>query len=270
MEILDFKTIAKEYQNAGITDSDWARISLQNRVTAYNAMVAPDDGSGVTCPQCRGKGTVAVVSPHSGNFTILPCRCHGTRLTVKRLQKCGVWKQAQRYTLDNFHTDTVVQKTMKSVTQQFLEQPKGHWLMLCGQSGSGKTHLCTAAFVQLTHKLGLAGEYFLWNRDGRRLKAAVLEDNQGVWERYKETELLYIDDLFKDAASDADKRMAFELLDYRYNNDLLTILSSELSLDQRLALDEAIAGHIREKCGPYLVNIGLNPEKNYRLSNQAG
>ena len=64
--------------------------------------------------------------------------------------------------------------------------------------------------------------------------------------------------------------MAFELLDYRYNNDLITILSSELTFDRLLSLDEAIAGRIREKCGPFLVNIARAAGKNYRLGTRAG
>ena len=62
--------------------------------------------------------------------------------------------------------------------------------------------------------------------------------------------------------------MAFELLDYRYNNDLPTILSSKLSFQQLLELDQAIAGRIREKCGPFLVDIAPEIRKNYRLEEQ--
>jgi DNA replication protein DnaC len=97
-----------------------------------------------------------------------------------------------------------------------------------------------------------------------------MEDPEHLWDWYRKAELLYIDDLFQGARSEADRRMAFELLDYRYNNDLITILSSELTFERLLALDEAIAGRIREKCGPYLVNIDPGKQKNYRFHSQAG
>lgn len=64
--------------------------------------------------------------------------------------------------------------------------------------------------------------------------------------------------------------MTFELLDYRYNNDLPTILSGVMTFDQLLKLDQAIAGRIREKCEPYLVNITPGAGKNYRLETRAG
>lgn len=264
METLKFQR--PDFRRDAHSREYWARINLENRVSAYNAASGGEDGTGIACPDCNNKGTVAFVSPDSGNFTVRPCKCHGLRTTVKRLQKCGVWQQAQRYKLNNFQTDTPTRRTMKAVTKQFLQSHQGHWLMLCGQSGAGKTHLCTAAFVDLIQRTGLCGEYFLWNRDGRALKATVLEDPQNLWKRYREAELLYIDDLFQGARSDADRRMAFELLDYRYNNDLPTILSSELSFQELLRLDQAIAGRIREKCGPFLVNITPEIRKNYRLT----
>lgn len=266
MEALNFQK--PEFHRDVHTREYWVRVNLENRVKAYNATKGGEDGTGITCPDCNNKGTVAFVSPDSGNFTVRPCKCYGLRCTIKRLQKCGVWHQAQRYRLDNFQTDTPTRRAMKSITERFLQEYKGHWLMLCGQSGAGKTHLCTAAFVALTYQAGLCGEYFLWNRDGRRLKANVLEDPEQLWKRYRESELLYIDDLFQGSRSEADRRMAFELLDYRYNNDLPTILSSELSFQQLLELDQAIAGRIREKCGPFLVDIAPEIHKNYRLEKQ--
>ena len=268
MEPLNFQRLASAQDDK--TREEWFRINLENRVAAYNAVKGDEDGTGIACPVCNNKGTVAFVSPDTGNFTIRPCKCYGPRRTVKRLQKCGVWHQAQRCKLDNFQTDNPTRQVMKSVTEAFLREPKGHWLMLCGQSGAGKTHLCTAAFVTLIDRLGLCGEYFLWNRDGRKLKATVLEDHHGLWERYQEADLLYIDDLLQGSRNEADRRMAFEMLDYRYNNDLLTILSSELTFDQLLKLDQTIAGRIREKCGHYLVNIAPGAGKNHRLGPRAG
>ncbi len=266
MEALNFQK--PEFRRDAHSRAYWVRANLENRVKAYNATKGGEDGTGITCPDCNNKGTVAFVSPDSGNFTVRPCKCYGLRCTIKRLQKCGVWHQAQRYRLDNFQTDTPTRRAMKSITERFLQEYKGHWLMLCGQSGAGKTHLCTAAFVSLTYQAGLCGAYFLWNRDGRRLKANVLEDPEKLWKRYRESELLYIDDLFQGSRSEADRRMAFELLDYRYNNDLPTVLSSELSFQQLLELDQAIAGRIREKCGPFLVDIAPEIRKNYRLEEQ--
>lgn len=242
---------------------------VQSRVDSYNALIGKDDGTGVHCEKCRDKGDVAFVDPESGNFTIRQCQCYGSRLTVQRLKRCGIWERAKRCKLEKFQTETPAQQAMKSAVVRFITEPQGHWLMLCGQSGAGKTHLCTAAFVQLSHRRGLAGQYLLWNADGRQLKAASMDDDAGLWSKYKQTELLYIDDLFKgrqdQGPTDADIRLAFELLDYRYNNRLITILSSEMTFDRLLSLDQAIAGRVKEMCGDFLISIAPDSAKNFRL-----
>jgi DNA replication protein DnaC len=263
---IDFSKFGVTIQAPGDVD-DLFRQSAQARVDEYNRTAGQDDGTGIHCAQCLDRGYIAFLHPDSGTFTIRPCKCHGTRLTVRRLQENGIWERAKRCRLDAFHGDTDTRKAMKSKVEQFIADPAGHWLCLCGQSGAGKTHLCTATFVQLSHKLGLAGQYLLWNAGGRQLKAASMEDPGGLWDKYKTAPLLYIDDLFKGASgpTDADIRLAFELLDYRYNNRLITILSSEMPFPRLMQTDEAIAGRIKELCGPYLVNISPDTTKNYRL-----
>lgn len=265
MQPLDFSS----FGIPSISPEEAVRRSMQSRVDTYNATAGKDDGTGVRCDLCHGKGLVAFADDLSGNLTTRPCKCAGTRLTVQRLKQCGIWERAKRCKLEDFQTKTATQLAMKNATVQFITEPKGHWFMLCGQSGAGKTHLCTAAFVQLSHRLGLAGQYLLWNADGRQLKAASMDDDTGLWNKYKQAELLYIDDLFKGrqdyGPTDADVRLAFELLDHRYNNQLITILSSEMTFDRILALDQAIAGRVKEMCGEFLVSITPDVAKNFRL-----
>lgn len=263
---------AIDFSKFGVPTMDPERAAIrlvQSRIDSYNALIGKDDGTDVHCEECHDKGDIAFVDAESGNFTIRHCKCYGTRLTVQRLQRCGIWERAKRCKLETFQTETPTQQAMKNAAVQFIAEPKGHWLMLCGQSGAGKTHLCTATFVQLSHRLGLAGQYLLWNADGRQLKAASMDDDTEIWDKYKRTELLYIDDLFKgrqdQGPSDADIRLAFELLDYRYNNQLITILSSEMTFDRLLALDQAIAGRVKEMCGEFLVSITPDVAKNFRL-----
>ena len=62
----------------------------------------------------------------------------------------------------------------------------------------------------------------------------------------------------------ADVNYAFEILNYRYNcPELITILSSELTEDELLDVDEAVGGRIYERARAF--TIGRSREKNYRL-----
>ena len=147
------------------------------------------------------------------------------------------------------------------------------WLAFCGQSGAGKTHLCTAAFVQAVERRGVEGEYMLWGPALREIKRDVFETGEALLDRYKRAPLLYIDDLFKGRTDiplgDADLRIALELLDFRYSSRLPTILSTERTFPQLAALDEAIAGRLRERCGRFLVSITPEPGKNFRFGGQS-
>ena len=97
------------------------------------------------------------------------------------------------------------------------------------------------------------------------MKASAVNGDESPINSVKKCELLYIDDLFKSKRgtdpSDADVRLAFEILDYRYNNRLVTIISSEMMLEDIRDLDFALYRRISDMCGPYKVNISPGTEK---------
>ena len=76
--------------------------------------------------------------------------------------------------------------------------------------------------------------------------------------------ILVIDDLFKNGAADADVRIIFEILNYRYLNRLPIIISSEMVSFELLDIDEAIGSRIREMCKDRITDI-CGEEYNQRL-----
>jgi DNA replication protein DnaC len=62
----------------------------------------------------------------------------------------------------------------------------------------------------------------------------------------------------------ADVNLAFEILNYRYvNRRLVTILSSEKTIEEILDIDEAVGSRIFERCkGHYVKFVG---KENWRL-----
>jgi DNA replication protein DnaC len=113
----------------------------------------------------------------------------------------------------------------------------------------------------------MKGYYFQWNADSRKLRTAPFEDRDAMYEACKTPDLLYIDDLFKGSSDPNDKevQLVFEILNYRYNNRLTTILSSEMTVAQLLKIDQATVSRILQLCDPYIVNIEPDTDKNYRL-----
>lgn len=92
-------------------------------------------------------------------------------------------------------------------------------------------------------------------------------------ETLKKAKVLLIDDLFKgdfnkfqgkETMNESSVRIMFEIINYRYLNNLPIIVSSEYNADKLLDADEAIGSRIIEMTKNYLVEIE-GKENNYRL-----
>ena len=111
----------------------------------------------------------------------------------------------------------------------------------------------------------------LWREDSVELKA-VTTDKEEYFRRMeplKKAQCLYIDDLFKGGTSAPDLKLAFELLDYRYRNDLLTIVSTERNLNDLDEIDEGIGSRIREMSQGHRIWIAKDRRKNQRYGKEA-
>lgn len=146
--------------------------------------------------------------------------------------------------------------------------------VLLGQAGAGKTHLILAIGKALIDKKQKV-IYMPYIEAIKELKNLVLEkeDYERVIMRYKNADVLIIDDLFKDKVrsgqlvgelKEADLKHIYSIINYRYSNKLVTLISSECTPEMLLNLDEAIAGRILEMCGPKYTTVFGN-ECNYRL-----
>lgn len=184
----------------------------------------------------------------------------------RALRESGLDRQLSAMTFASFRAGEPWQEGMRRTAEDWARNPSG-WLLLSGQSGCGKTHLCTAAAGELLRR-GVPVRYMLWRQDSRRLKpnAGDAGEAERALAAFKRAECLYVDDLFKGGATEADVKLAFELLDERYRADRPTILSTELTPNQLMRVDEAVAGRIFEKCQGHRVCIRPDAAKNLRLA----
>lgn len=232
----------------------------QSKADAYNS--EPGDMPGPVCPVCKNKGMVAVVD--DGRFLIRECECMPKRRALKRLERSGLKDVVERYTFQAFRAEEPWQKSMYTTAARYAEERTG-WMCVSGSPGSGKTHICTAVCGELLDA-GYPVRYFLWRSEAPRLKASArTEEYEEAVRPYKTVKVLYIDDFWKGAVTDADVNLAFDILNARYNNTaLLTIISSELSIPKMLSIDEAIGSRIYERCAGNYVNVS-GEGKNWRL-----
>ena len=185
-----------------------------------------------------------------------PCQCQKVRQSIRQMRRSGLQHIIQDYTFARFQATEPWQQKLKAAAQAYAQSLEG-WFFFGGQSGSGKTHLCTAICRQALHQ-GRQVRYMLWRDDVSRIKAVANqgEEYNAAIAPYKHAELLYIDDLFKTGRSfdsrsprptTADVNVAFEILNYRYTAKLPTIVSSECVLDDLIQIDESLAGRIAER-----------------------
>lgn len=217
----------------------------------------------VDCPICGNTGIIVERGSEPLEIHTYQCRCMKKRISLRSLESAGMADMARRYTMDAYITDTPKRKAVKETAQRFIEQDDG-WFFIGGQSGSGKTHICTAICSGLMERCR-AIIFAPWRGESTALKIAM-KDADRYEERMKTLKnapVLYIDDFFKGAVTDADIKVAYELLNARYNTAALrTVISSELTLEEILRLDEALGGRIYERARGFTVNA---PDENWRM-----
>lgn len=213
------------------------------------------------CPKCRNKGWVAY---NDGDSIVYEkCDCMPHRAALKRIRKSGLSALLEDYRLDNYETPEPWQESALAKARQYTEDPGAHWLYIFGPPGTGKSHLCTGICGALL-ETGQGVRYMLWRDESRDLKAIVNDSAayNTVMYDLKSADILYIDDFLKGGTGDADKRLAFELLNSRYNSRRPTLISSELSINNVLDWDEAIGSRIYERAKGYVIHAN---GQNWRL-----
>lgn len=214
----------------------------------------------IDCPKCKNKGFIAFV--RDGNVITRECECQAKRRTLKNISVSGLSDMVCRYTFDTYETPSAWQKTAKGTALKYMAD--GKWFCISGTPGSGKTHLCVAIAGALLNA-GREVSYLLWRDEAPALKALVNDraEYERRIERFKRVDVLYIDDFLKGSVSAADINLAFEIINARYNNaKLMTIISSERTIEEMLDIDEAVGSRIYERCKGFYIKA---PNENWRL-----
>jgi len=219
------------------------------------------------CVECLNRGCIAIPCETDGH-RMRECECMAIRKSLKMIEKSGLKPLMERYTFENYITRDPWQKKVKGLAQRFIDDNACFFAML-GQTGAGKSHVCTAIATEYLNRRTPV-YYMLWNTDVKRLRSTVNDgvEHEKEVKRLQTIDVLYIDDLFKckngNEPSDADVRLAFEIINARYNSRATTLISSEFTIDELRGIDAALAGRINEMCGVYILNIGRDEKKNYR------
>lgn len=224
-------------------------------------------GKETRCLKCNGRGYTMEVVEEMEEFypIVVECSCMKNKRTEQEAAASGI-SPLLEFSFANYNTWTDWQENIKNLAIE--NAGLKDWWFIGGQSGSGKTHI-SAAIANYQRNQGVKTKYIVWTDEINKLKN--YEDTSYL-ESLKKIECLYIDDLFKrvgtgttNGLTSPDITKTWELLNFRASNKLKTIISTELTLDEITAIDESLAGRIKQKAHKYCLSLKKDSTKNMRM-----
>lgn len=216
------------------------------------------------CPLCQGAGFVHSRLP-SGNpdfSRVVACRCTKEKAAHKkssRLQSdSGLAKLQRSMTFENFDWKRVnlppeQRENLKEafrIALEFAKSPEG-WIVFMGETGCGKTHLAAAianyCLASGKRVLFVVVPDFLDHlRSTFRPDSAVSYDE--VFEAVRNAPLLVLDDFGEQSTTPWAREKLYQIINYRYNERLPTLITTWYSLDD-----------IHEKVEPAIASRLVDP-----------
>lgn len=231
-----------------------------------------DNPAKYSCSKCLDRGRIYIYDEQEDDIVSVKCECYQTKVSQALARTSGFGFMLETYKFDNFVTNNDFQKEMVRLAKKFCEDEDARWFFLGGQSGVGKTHICTAVANHYIEQ-GVPTKYICWNSWATNLKKLFNSPD----EYYKHLDealnvkVLFLDDLFKGATArdtqptEADIKLAFEVINGRYlSTDKITIISSEWFMGDLITFDEGTFSRVFQECGEYQFGIARSKERNFR------
>lgn len=201
-----------------------------------------------------------------------PCECRQLRIAEDKLKASGVSEEFRNMRFENFNYESSLETmeayaTAKSYSKSFgeIRVARQNSIILMGQVGSGKTHLAMAiSNTLLDNSVGVI--YMPYRSIITKIKQSITDEEnyQREINKYKEAQVLFIDDLFKGRITEADINVMFEIVDYRYFKKLPVVVTTEKTIDDLLEIDEAIGSRLYEMSKNHMVTM-KGSKLNYRV-----
>ncbi len=209
--------------------------------------ISSTEGQGEVCPLCGGLGyvreNVPVGHPHFGR--LFPCRCKLAEIERQRLDRLRALSNLEHLahmTFDSFLPEgyglppdrAANLREAFDLACQYADNPQG-WLVLFGGYGCGKTHLA-AAIANRVLERGLPVLFVVVPDLLDHLRAAFGPNSPVRYdERFDEVRtapLLILDDLGTQSSTPWAQEKLFQILNYRYNARLPTVVTSNQSPEE--------------------------------------
>jgi DNA replication protein DnaC len=185
------------------------------------------------CPKCRGAGFLRIDVPfgHPNFGKPVACECKEAERKEKRRQQLRALSNLDAFYSHSFKTfNSRVPGVQEAyhIAVEYAENPSG-WLFFIGPNGCGKTHLA-AAIANQSLEDGAVVLFAVVPDLLDHLRAAFAPDASEVYDqlfaKMREAELLVLDDLGAQQSSPWANEKLFQLLNYRYNMGMPTVITA--------------------------------------------
>lgn len=194
------------------------------------------------CPVCKGTGFVHPREDGRILFAqIMPCPEPGClRDSVRGKQPTEVVRQ----TFETFQSIPGTEKALKAAKALAYGEAKFIWLLIYGQTGNGKTHLCRA-IVREVRDRGLDVRMILAADLFSQLREAIRDNRTDeLLRKFKDIFFLAIDDYGVEYGSDWESAKFDELMTSRFATAKPTVLITNKELTE---LPERIQSRFKDR-----------------------
>lgn len=225
------------------------------------------------CELCGGS-TWIIYRDEQGRDVGKPCKCREKVIYSLLLKASGISEEDSKKGFGGFNTFNEpalinAKNTATLYYQNFknMEEKRVNSIMLCGSSGRGKTTLGLAITNNLI-SAGVGVRYMPYREEMTKLKQELVDGNKYFYEEHmfklKNARVLFIDDLLKGKVTETDINILYEIINSRYLQRKAIIISTEKTIEELLAFDEAIASRLIEMSKGYIITFDSSIP-NYRL-----
>lgn len=200
------------------------KLSFDNMMAKINELKAKAPKANCKCNVCNDTGYI--ITPQVNMQPIIKeCMCRQKRRLKAEWQERGFNADCNELTLSKFDGNrNRVSKKMKSISEDYISNYEGiqfeknNSIAFLGEPGTGKTHICIAIALELLKK-GFKPVYFPY-RDCIDMLIDLRISNKAKYDfklsKYQKCNILFLDDVFKCGYTDAELRLLYKIVNYRY------------------------------------------------------
>lgn len=236
------------------------------RITGQPGESIPAAPAEAACPICRGTGWLHRVTP-AGKVLfdqVVSCQCRAaeTRVVSVRLSRLPTEDSAR---LSNFQVIKGTEVAFRAAVRMADGTAPHHFLTLAGLTGRGKTHLARGigwAWIEqargtvLYFKVAAFLDELRKGYDRKPENQGEMSGFDRLMDRASRVKLLILDDLGVEKSTEWSIDKLDSIIDYRYENRLATVITTNLAPGQLGARIES-----RLKGG---VSVTIESNRDYR------